>query len=187
MTCETVSGKCPNCSYDKMIMRYGSSGWTQWEACPRCGFACMDGQNWQEENEYPIWHEYVWKELCRMYRELGSTREEFFLWAEEIERFNDIEETLFIYNDRHLQDFREKKLPVYELDSKRADILEKKKQFIKVLKEAGIDEVFGDSENEYPFFLALREMTSRRINISFGKYEQDAFTNSSSSDDSKPF
>jgi hypothetical protein len=36
---DTYGGKCPNCGYNKIFMRYGSSGIFQYDACPKCGFA----------------------------------------------------------------------------------------------------------------------------------------------------
>lgn len=38
MLTETLSGKCPCCEYDKLLQRYGSEGYFQLDACPRCGF-----------------------------------------------------------------------------------------------------------------------------------------------------
>jgi hypothetical protein len=31
-------GICPNCGYDRMLVRYGSFGYFQRDACPNCGF-----------------------------------------------------------------------------------------------------------------------------------------------------
>ena len=42
-TTEGYGGTCPNCGYTKMLYRYGSSGWYQFDACPNCGFACGYG------------------------------------------------------------------------------------------------------------------------------------------------
>lgn len=38
MLTETLSGKCPCCSYDKLLQRYGSQGYYQVDGCPKCGF-----------------------------------------------------------------------------------------------------------------------------------------------------
>lgn len=39
MLVETISGRCPICSYNKLFQRYGSFGYFQMDACPSCGFA----------------------------------------------------------------------------------------------------------------------------------------------------
>ena len=33
-----TGGKCHNCGYDRCELRFGTGGWFQFEACPRCGF-----------------------------------------------------------------------------------------------------------------------------------------------------
>ena len=38
MLTDSYGGICPNCSYDRMLVRYGSSGYFQYDACPNCGF-----------------------------------------------------------------------------------------------------------------------------------------------------
>jgi hypothetical protein len=40
MLTETISGKCPICSYDKLRQRYGSMGHYQIDGCPSCGMGC---------------------------------------------------------------------------------------------------------------------------------------------------
>jgi len=36
---DSYGGICPNCGYDRMLVRYGSSGYFQRDACPNCQFA----------------------------------------------------------------------------------------------------------------------------------------------------
>ena len=38
MLTESYGGKCPNCGYDRMLVRYGSLGYFQRDACPNCQF-----------------------------------------------------------------------------------------------------------------------------------------------------
>jgi ssDNA-binding Zn-finger/Zn-ribbon topoisomerase 1 len=39
MLTESYGGICPVCGYKRMMLRYGSSGWLHYDACPKCGFA----------------------------------------------------------------------------------------------------------------------------------------------------
>jgi len=49
MLTESYGGKCPICGFDRILMRYGSTGYYQFDACPRCGFAyAMAGDNKEE-------------------------------------------------------------------------------------------------------------------------------------------
>jgi len=38
MLTEGYGGICPNCGYDRMLVRYGSQGYFQRDACPNCWF-----------------------------------------------------------------------------------------------------------------------------------------------------
>jgi hypothetical protein len=38
MLTESYGGICPNCCYDRMLVRYGGIGYFQFDACPNCGF-----------------------------------------------------------------------------------------------------------------------------------------------------
>lgn len=49
MLTETISGKCPICSYNKLRQRYGSSGYYLMDGCPSCGFGYGDS-DMSEEN-----------------------------------------------------------------------------------------------------------------------------------------
>lgn len=39
MLTEDYNGTCPNCGFDRMLVRYGSQGYYQFDACSKCGFA----------------------------------------------------------------------------------------------------------------------------------------------------
>lgn len=60
MLTETYGGKCPNCDYDRMLMRYGSFGYFQYDGCQNCGFAfgTSIGYN-NEEITYRDWE--IWE------------------------------------------------------------------------------------------------------------------------------
>lgn len=118
MTTETISGKCPCCGYEKMIMRYGSTGWYLFEGCPNCGFGYgTDHQDKESE------HVDAWIAFAGHYIEshskpetiyLISSREreddlrrKIFQWAEKQERFNDVEATLFQYDNDYIEAYRQ--------------------------------------------------------------------------------
>lgn len=39
MLTDSYGGICPNCGYDRTMVRYGSLGYFQFDACPNCWFA----------------------------------------------------------------------------------------------------------------------------------------------------
>lgn len=39
MLTDSYGGICPNCGYDRMMVRYGSTYYFQFDACPNCCFA----------------------------------------------------------------------------------------------------------------------------------------------------
>ena len=40
MLTDSYGGTCPNCGYTRMLVRYGSAGYFQRDACPNCYFYC---------------------------------------------------------------------------------------------------------------------------------------------------
>lgn len=50
MLVEGIGGNCPNCGYNKMFQRYGSSGFWDVDACPKCGFAFGYAQGNEKAN-----------------------------------------------------------------------------------------------------------------------------------------
>ena len=53
MLTEDYNGVCPNCMFNRMMVRYGSLGYWQYDACTKCGFAYAsnhyDGEQFGEE------------------------------------------------------------------------------------------------------------------------------------------
>lgn len=49
MITEGHNGICGICGYERMLIRYGSRGWLQYDACPSCGFAygSNDDEEWK--------------------------------------------------------------------------------------------------------------------------------------------
>jgi len=49
---DSYGGICPNCGYDRMLVRYGSTGYYHFDACPNCGFNY--GQ-WYDQDKKGRW------------------------------------------------------------------------------------------------------------------------------------
>jgi len=60
MLTEGYGGICPNCGYDRMMYRYGSDGYYQFDACPNCGFA------YAQNGEYDEYGWKVWKAIIQV-------------------------------------------------------------------------------------------------------------------------
>lgn len=60
MLTETYGGICPNCGYDRMMMRYGSWGNLQLDACPKCGFAYANNGYDPELKGEQVWRA-IWE------------------------------------------------------------------------------------------------------------------------------
>lgn len=55
MLTETFGGVCHICGYDRMLMRYGSGGYYQYDACPDCGFAYATNNHDIEQHDEEVW------------------------------------------------------------------------------------------------------------------------------------
>lgn len=51
MLTESYGGCCPNCGYDRMLVRYGSAGYFVYDACPNCAFVFGTNEAAQEDEE----------------------------------------------------------------------------------------------------------------------------------------
>jgi len=58
MLTETIGGECPACEYNRVLFRFGSEGYYQYIACPKCGFAY--GSNMRDVEDYG---EDVWEAI----------------------------------------------------------------------------------------------------------------------------
>lgn len=54
MLTESYGGTCPNCGYDRLMVRYGSSGYAHHDICPNCCFGFCEysirsenGKGWE--------------------------------------------------------------------------------------------------------------------------------------------
>ena len=53
-----VGGKCQNCGYDRCELRFGTGGWFQFEACPKCGFGF--GNSMDDGGVKSYWNKELW-------------------------------------------------------------------------------------------------------------------------------
>jgi hypothetical protein len=107
MLTETLSGKCPCCNNDKLFQRYGSMGYFQMDYCPKCGF--FYGSNGTEEDfgeEASLgWAKYQLEMVSEKTKEELDVmesldiRKELYEWTKTQDRFDDIETTIFKYED----------------------------------------------------------------------------------------
>lgn len=54
MLTEGYNGVCSLCGYERMLIRYGSRGWLQYDACPRCKF-CYGSNDVDEWKGKELW------------------------------------------------------------------------------------------------------------------------------------
>lgn len=56
---DLVGGHCPNCGFDRMHLRRATSGWSEWEACSRCGYALLQGLDCTDSGDHvPVTQEH---------------------------------------------------------------------------------------------------------------------------------
>jgi len=48
-------GTCPNCSYNRSLIRYGSQGYYKFDACPHCTFAFAHNDHDTVEFGQEVW------------------------------------------------------------------------------------------------------------------------------------
>jgi hypothetical protein len=112
MTVETISGNCPCCGFDKMIQRYGSTGWLGLDACASCGFGYVDNPGEPDEkwdNHLQLWHDESFGHLLLHMYGFGykgdtlpteyPTRKEVFIELLNAERHDDVKGTVYNYNE----------------------------------------------------------------------------------------
>ena len=121
MLTETLSGKCPCCNYNKMLQRYGSSGYYQLEGCPKCGFGYGTNHHETEESGPNCWLDYglhivsfnfqdsyqIYNNFCKL--SYYKKRELIFKSIDKEERFDDISNTIFEYSKEEIETYRKSK------------------------------------------------------------------------------
>lgn len=121
MLTETISGKCPCCGYDKLLQRYGSMGHYILDACANCGFTYgtnhHDGEFFGEEASIG-WFKHALKMWEIEYSEEESfthIRKKVFDQLEKIGRYDDVDETIFKYDESDIISHKEKSLPIFKI------------------------------------------------------------------------
>jgi hypothetical protein len=113
MLTETWGGKCPVCGFDRILMRYGSTGYYQLDACPRCGFAY--GTNMQDIVDTDPME--VWKAVLEAEQKflkaknLPKSIDGIYKWVMSFEGIPDKErDSTFLYTDEHIEKYKESNL-----------------------------------------------------------------------------
>lgn len=104
-TTESIGGECPICGFTRMFMRYGSSGWFQFDACPKCGFAY--GENDKQFNAKEVWESLIkeHKELLIKNKFPINRRGLYKLVMSFMPPFDTSRKTVFIYTKEYLEQF----------------------------------------------------------------------------------
>jgi len=100
MLTESFGGECPNCHYDRMLMRYGSFGYCFYDACPNCGFAFATNQIDDDDDfsEGDFWLSMVNIETNDVQKALN----EILLEIESHEKTHEERKSVFVY-DKNLK------------------------------------------------------------------------------------
>ena len=72
MLTESYGGVCQNCGYDRTLVRYGSDGYFQYDACPNCWFAFGEGYERDAKGNWELQHCRDWEVLEGELRVLKS-------------------------------------------------------------------------------------------------------------------
>lgn len=112
MIVDTYGGECPVCQFDRIFMRYGSHGWFQFDACPRCGFAyAVSGDHIEITNLIEFWKEMVMRHERILADEgLPVSIDGMFEWAKRLPPSNEERKTVFVYSEDDIAEYKESKL-----------------------------------------------------------------------------
>lgn len=99
MLTETFGGTCPNCGYDRMMMRYGTHGYFHYDACPNCAFAFGSNQIDTDENFYEgdFWINYPYKRVSS--DDVQEIIVEELLYIESLPEPDDEKSSVFVYDE----------------------------------------------------------------------------------------
>lgn len=109
MLVETLSGKCPCCGHNKLVQRYGSSGYHQMDACPKCGFGYATNHH-----DYEYWGVDAWYEIFKIELDIMNIsyeedddvqliREKVYRAFKTHERSSEIKDTVFQYTQDDIE------------------------------------------------------------------------------------
>jgi len=120
MITDSWGGKCPICGFNRMLLRYGTDGWYQYDACPKCGFAYGNNGSIASDSPLDVWDAILAtsKKILKS-RNLPVTRRGLFLWVLTLDGEPDkSRDTVFNYPKGFLEDFKKKSNFVIYIDPK---------------------------------------------------------------------
>ena len=99
MLTDSYGGTCPNCGYNRMLVRYGSAGYFQFDACPNCLFSCGSNGCEPVSRDLDIW-ELELRALKKTLEEAGFpvTVQGIMLYIESLPDIDEIE-SVFDYTN----------------------------------------------------------------------------------------
>lgn len=81
MLTEDYNGICPKCHFNRMLVRYGSDGYYQYDACSKCGFAYGTNHYDMEDRDEEVWKVILGAEGDILEKKgLPRTREGYHAW-----------------------------------------------------------------------------------------------------------
>lgn len=100
MITEGYGGTCPYCGYTKTLIRHGSHGWWQFDACPRCGFAYGANGYGDEDWGMDVWTPIIgfWGDMLES-KGLEKSITGIFLMIESWKEQSDDRKQVFQYKD----------------------------------------------------------------------------------------
>jgi len=100
MLTETYGGECPNCGYDRMMMRYGSHGYYMYDACPNCAFAFGTNEVDGEDAHGDFWDIYHFHDGSFLKkRNLQECLTDELLYIESLPETPSKKKSVFLYDD----------------------------------------------------------------------------------------
>jgi len=113
MITESYGGKCPVCGFTRILMRYGSFGYYQFDACPRCGFAYGTNHDTENTNAKDVWKA-ILKADAKLLSDQGFpvTIEGMFEWVNSIVSPppQTDRDTVFVYKKEDVEEYKKSKL-----------------------------------------------------------------------------
>lgn len=123
MTVETTV-KCPHCGKEAFA-RYGSSGWAQWQVCPHCGLAELDGEEGLEQGDEAL---RIFFNMCQS-DDIEVIRE----YVEKYFSGDGSEEPIFTYSEEEIEELLQKRESLNFCDDEEPYVV----GLLKRLKEEG--------------------------------------------------
>jgi len=113
MLTETFGGECPVCGFDRVMMRFGSTGCYHFDACPKCGFAYgSDNQSFEYKDPLEVWRNMLEAERKFLRgRKLPVSIDGIYQWIMSLPNPDkDGIKTVFVYTDEDVAEYKKSKL-----------------------------------------------------------------------------